>query len=273
MNVPIGILYILLSVLFCALLFLPSDRMTERRRKILFTALGGAALLPVLVKGVFCFSPVLEAKILPVAWWGLVQRDFWLPFSILFFALASHLLSRSKRRAIFVFLGLLLVIMTQRVYWRLTPPPSYQYKGTVDAKGVCRQTSHYTCTAAASVTLLHGHGIRSTEGEMASLSGIIPGGGASHHQAAYGLARKLRKEGRTEEVRILKPGVNGLDQIPVPFLAGIKWGFLVDHMVCVLRVDVNFVEMGDPVQGWVAMDRADFEADWKGLAIVIAHPD
>ena len=48
----------------------------------------------------FSIFPLLEARIMPIDVYAAIQRDFWLPIAVPFFALASHLVPSRYRRAI-----------------------------------------------------------------------------------------------------------------------------------------------------------------------------
>ena len=96
-----------------------------------------------------------------------IFKDFWLPFAVLFFALASHLVPSRYRRAILIIVVMLVLVVAQQASWHLSKPDIYNFEGTI-VDGVCRQTSYETCGVASMVTLLNSKGISTTEGEMAS---------------------------------------------------------------------------------------------------------
>jgi ABC-type bacteriocin/lantibiotic exporter with double-glycine peptidase domain len=188
---------------------------------------------------------------------------------VLFFALASRLVERRRRLLVVAAAGFMALVTVQQVFWRLSRPVAYDFAGRIDEDGVCLQSSGYTCAAASMATLLRVHGIEAAEGEMAELSGTIPGRGASYFQAAGGLRKKLRRMGRSERPILRVPGRRGLEAIPCPFLAGVGHGFLFDHMVCVLGVGPGSVRIGDPLRGARTMDRREFEDRWQGIAVVL----
>jgi multisubunit Na+/H+ antiporter MnhB subunit len=158
------------------------------------------ALIPILVKMIFSMFPLLEAHIMPIDIYTTIQREFWLPFTVLFFAVASHLVSPRNRRGILLIVGILVVVVAQQTFWHLGKPEIYKYKGKI-VDGVCHQTSFETCGAASMVTLLKALGIQSMEGEMAQLSMTAPARGITPYQAAYGLKQKLARLGAGNKLR------------------------------------------------------------------------
>ena len=253
-----------LALAGAAVAFLP---FSNGHRKKLF--IGAAlALIPIMVKMLFSFFPLLEARIMPVKFYPLIQMEFWLPFPVLFFAFASHLVPPRNRRAVLIVVCVMVAVVVQQTFWRLSKPDIYAYKGKM-VDGVCHQTSPETCGAASMVTLLNTMGIRATEGEMARLSMTAPRKGLTPHQAAYGLKRKLRQLGRPEQVAVSVPELNDLYDLPGPFLAGIRFSSLENHMICVLETARDALVVGDPLSfGRKNWSWEDFEKKWSGVVIV-----
>ena len=262
--------FIILTVLSCAMAaiaFLPfSKNESDCRKKILIGA--ALSLIPIIVKGTFSIFPLLEARIMPIEIYAAVQRDFWLPFAVLFFAFASHLVPSRYRRSILIIVVMLVLVVAQQSSWHLGKPDMYDYKGTI-VDGVCRQTSYETCGAASMVTLLNSKGITTTEGEMARLSMTAPRIGLSPQGAAYGLKRKLLQLGRSEHVAIKVPNLKDLHELPKPFLAGIKFSTWTNHMVCVLETKQEYLVVGDPISvGQKKWSWKNFRKMWSGVVIV-----
>ena len=224
--------------------------------------------MPVLAKAAFSFFPQLEARLMPIDYYTVIQREFWLPFAVLFFAFASHLVPSRYRRSILLIVVILVLIVAQQSSWRLGSPDIYNYKGKI-VNGVCRQTSYETCGAASMVTLLNSKGISTTEGEMARLSMTAPRLGLSPHGAAYGLKRKIRQSGGSEDVVIEVPELKNLHNLPKPFLAGIKFSAWTNHMVCVLETTKEYLVVGDPISiGPRKWSWKNFSTIWSGVVIV-----
>lgn len=154
---------------------------------------------------------------------------------------------------------------------------------TLDANGVCLQTTRYTCGPAAAVTALRRLGLPAGEGELAILShaspitGTLPGSLCKALQNRYagdGLQCRYRPFGSISELR--DSGIT---------LAVVKDAFLLDHCVAVLDISDETVTVADPSLGIRSMSRAQFEAVWRFCGIVlkrapilvrnasIGHPD
>jgi hypothetical protein len=262
--------FIILTLLACtmaAIAFLPFSTNNSDCRKKLFIG-ATLSLIPIIAKLIFSIFPLLEARIMPIDIYAAIQKDFWLPFAVLFFAIASHLVTSRYRRVILVMVFMLVLVVARQSSWHLSVPDIYDYKGTI-VDGVCRQTSYETCGAASMVTLLNSKGIPTTEGEMAKLSMTAPGIGLSPQLAAYGLRRKLRQLGRSEHIAIKVPELKDLHKLPKPFLAGIKLSSWTNHMVCVLETTQESLIVGDPISvGRKKWSWENFMKMWSGIVIV-----
>jgi predicted double-glycine peptidase len=257
----------LFAFIMAAVAFLPlsKSKFCCRKRLIIGAAL---SLIPIIAKVTFSIFPLLEARVMPIELYAVIQKEFWLPFAVLFFALASHLVPSHHRKCLLIIIGMLVLVVAQQSSWHLSKPEIYNYKGTI-VDGVCRQTSYETCGAASMVTLLNAIGIPTTEGEMAKLSMTAPKLGLTPHQAAYGLKRKLRQVGRLEYVAIKVPELKDLHNLPKPFLAGIRFSLQTNHMVCVLKTSKNALVIGDPISsGRKTWSWKQFENAWSGIVIV-----
>jgi predicted double-glycine peptidase len=250
-----------------AIAFVPFSKEKSDSRTKLF--IGAAlSLIPILAKMTFSILPMLEARLMPVDFYTVIQREFWLPFTVLFFALASHLVPSKSRKGVLAIVIILVLVVAQQTYWRLQEPDIYDYKGKV-TDGVCQQTSFDTCGAASMVTLLNKMGVQSSEGEMARLAMAAPGKGISPHQAAYALRRKLEQVGRSEIAVLLVPDLKDLHDLPKPFLAGIKFSFRTNHMVCVMETTQDNLVVGDPISiGPKKWSWENFSKIWSGIVIV-----
>jgi hypothetical protein len=225
-------------------------------------------LVPIMVKMLFSFFPLLEARIMPVKIYPVIQREFWFPFAVLFFAFASHLVQPRNRRAVLTIVGVLVAVVIQQTSWHLSKPDIYDYKGPM-ADGVYHQTSPETCGAASAVTMLNTMGIQATEGEMARLSMTAPRKGLTPHQAAYALNVKLGQLGRPEQIAVRAPRLKDLYDLPGPFLAGIRFSSLENHMICVLETTREALVVGDPISfGRKNWSWEYFEKKWSGIIIV-----
>jgi len=263
-------LFTALACTMAAVAFLPFPKDKPDGRTKLF--IGAAlSLIPIIVKMTFSIFPLLEARLMPVYFYTVIQREFWLPFAILFFALASHLVPSRSRRGILAIVIILVLVVAQQTYWHLQKPDIYDYKGKI-TDGVCQQTSFDTCGAASMVTLLNKMGVQTSEGEMARLAMAAPGKGISPHQAAYALRRKLEQVGRSEIAVLLVPDLKNVHDLPKPFLAGIKFSFRTNHMICVMETTQDNLVVGDPISvGPKKWSWDNFRMMWSGIVIVLQN--
>ena len=263
--------FIILIVITCitaAVAFwpLPKDKSGWRRKLLIGAAL---SLVPVIAKMTFAVFPLLEACIMPVEIYTVIQREYWLPFAVLFFAFAGHLVPLRSRKGVRAIVILLALVTVQQSFWRLQKQEIYHYRGKI-IKGVCQQTSYDTCGPASMVTLLNKIGIQTSEGEMARLAAAAPGKGISPHQAAYALSMRLTQARRPETAALVVPELKDLHDLPKPFLAGIKFSFRTNHMVCVLDTTRDSLIVGDPISvGSQKWSWDDFEKLWSGIAIIL----
>jgi predicted double-glycine peptidase len=243
------------------------DQVASQRSKLLlcFGLLSGFVAL--ITMATISRFPMIPVRVMPIGAWAIIEREYWLPFAVLFFACASHLISRPNRRAMKALAAVLVVFVALMTGWRLLPMPMKDF-GRKMQDGVCLQSSGYTCGAASLVTMLDRMRIEATEGEMAMLTGTIPGRGVTDFQATYGLQKKLQSIGRSETVEVIECADRDPSRVQPPFLAGIKYSFWFDHMVCVLEMHDDLVVMGDPLQGKRMMPLETFRDQWRGFAIV-----
>jgi ABC-type bacteriocin/lantibiotic exporter with double-glycine peptidase domain len=89
------------------------------------------------------------------------------------------------------------------------------------------------------------------------------------HLAAYGLKSKLAQLGRREQVDVRVPELKELYDLPGPFLAGIRFSSLENHMVCVLETNRDALIVGDPISfGRKNWSWEHFKKKWSGVVIV-----
>ena len=262
------LIFTFLAYLLAAVAFLPFPKSKSccRKRLIIGAVL---SLVPIIAKVSFSIFPLFEARLMPVEIYPAIQNEFWLPFAVLFFAFASHFVPYKSRKGVLFIVIIIVLVVVQQTFWRLQNPAIYNYKGKI-TDGVCQQTSFDTCGAASMVTLLNKIGVQTSEGEMARLAMTVPGKGLSPHQAAYGLRKKLRQLGRTENAVLIVPELEDLLQLPKPFLAGIRFSFWTNHMICVLETNQEYLVVGDPISiGPKNWSWKNFNKRWSGIAIVL----
>lgn len=270
-----------LSVIFATVAFFPLSENAKSKppestsspwwskHRIILLFVSVLSLSFILIKMVFSVFPVLEAKMMPVEVYPVIQREFWLPFTILFFASMTHLVPRRNRRGMVIAVILFIGVVFQQTMWRLGKPKIYAYHCAM-TDGVCKQSSFDTCGPASLVTLLTAIGIEAEEGEMARLCMAAPKKGITPHQAAYGLTEKFKQEGRHERVKILAPDIRDLHKFAKPMIAGIKFGKWTNHMVCIFTTDKDGLTVGDPISiGRKHWSWEYFNKAWSGIVLVV----
>jgi hypothetical protein len=164
----------------------------------------------------------------------------------------------------------------------VSPPPS-QDRWT--RNGVCMQTSHVSCSAAAAASLLRAHDIDAGEGEMIDL--CLTGKTGTPSVGLYrGL--KLKTAGTPFRVEVIHSDVDRLlaeDRWPVLLLvklergAGVDpryehdWGWTpgVGHAVVIFgRVGEDRLDVGDPSVGREQWLVRDLRVLWHGRGLRLA---
>lgn len=133
--------------------------------------------------------------------------------------------------------------------------------------GVCLQQTAYTCGPAAAVTGLRLLGIQASESELSVLAGTSPQGGTSELALSIALSRRFAADGLKTEYREFKD----LEALRVAgtVLVDVKFGFLVDHWICVREVSGTHVVAGDPLVGWQTLTHDEFLAKWRHTGLVL----
>lgn len=137
----------------------------------------------------------------------------------------------------------------------------------VDHRGICLQQTDYTCGPAAAVTALHQLGLHGEEGQIAILAHTCASAGTAPDSLMLALDTLYGRQGLRCEFRHFRSAAEMKTVCPV--IAQIKYGFLVDHLVCVLAVTDKFVVVGDPLHGKAYMTHSEFEQKWRYLGIIL----
>lgn len=236
-------------------------------RKVFLNCVLGVSFLCLMAKAVFVFVPSLSFVFDGSDAFIYLERDFAIPFGILFFAVASRQVpEEGNQRALKLMTVLLLVLMPGQNYWVFTTPPSYSRSDGVWIDGVCMQSTSFTCGAASAATVLRAHGVPdAVEHECAYYSHTLPFRGVTD----LGAARALRQKAPGRKVEIRPTKISELKDRPLPCMAPIKYSFWFDHMVVVLAVDEKGIWIGDPLKGRVQMTEAELEKRWLGRTITL----
>ena len=259
--------YFALNIAFLSVATLLGMRLGRAPQRIWLPAAIVSAFLA-LGRAYLAHRPEIEVAIF--AWRDYPYFGSWhLYFVSAVFVIAARQLPRlSDRKAVLALTGVVafyLLTTSAVADFALGPRPS----GVVGSDGVCKQTTGFSCEAAAAVSLLHLYGIDVTEDEMARLS-LITFVGAGVPGLYRGLRIAVEPKGYRVSVRRLS--WNGLASVRFPFLAQVSSRFPIDHMVCVLAVTPERLLVIDPSLGkhWLARD--SFLERWRGVIVVVEPP-
>lgn len=190
-----------------------------------------------------------------------------IPAALLFAMAARQIPKAGDRRALRLLPLVCAIFFVNAGLWMVRPPVP-EMRSSHYADGVCRQSTDYTCVAASLVTVLQKYGIETSEGEMARLSYTGVGQGTTDTRAVLALQRKLA--GQPLDARYEPMDYARLQQVGLPCLVPLKWGYFVSHMVAVLEVGDDAVVLGDPLTGARRVSRREFEREWlrRGIHLV-----
>ena len=129
------------------------------------------------------------------------------------------------------------------------------------SKGLCFQTTGYTCGPAAAVTALRRLGFPAEEGEL----GLLACSSQQTGTDPADLARAIRERFGATGARAEQAPLETLDDLRNAELAltVIKWDESVDHWVTVLDMTDYEVRYADPVRGVRIEKRAKFQEIWE----------
>jgi len=139
----------------------------------------------------------------------------------------------------------------------------------IDSRGICYQSTDFTCAPAAAVTVLRRLGLTAYEGELAVLSHSSPMSGTLPNCLKTALENRYGSEGLKCQYRRF----NSLDQLKEAgfTLAVVKDSFLTDHCVAVLKVSDSGVVLADPVTGTRMLSCRQFESIWRFTGLVLSR--
>ena len=231
-------------------------------------------LLPLLVIGMIGAArrvPRLEF-IPPISWLvaGRIEfAAFGLSVALLGGILCPRVLDRRLRGLIQLFGAAVLV--SYSVYAFVMPAliaPRLEWLETgMDANGICRQGTTFTCGPAAAVTALRALGFAAEEGELARLARTTPMMGTQGDL----LAHAIRQRHHTAKLDCAYRYFDSLEALKgggrtVVLMTS---GLLSDHYVAILAVNADRVVLGDPLRGRREMSHAAFRAAWRRTGLVL----
>lgn len=178
----------------------------------------------------------------------------------------SRLRQRGQRRTV----AILMVVFA--LYFSVVPflMPAFEYsrladlETILDADGVCIQSTPYNCGPAAAVTVLRSIGIPAKEGALALRSHTTRFTGAPMDS----LCDAVRDEYGVPSRIVYSRDVREL-QDKTPFVAIVKFSFMIDHYVAVLSVTDTEITIGDPLAGLRTCTPEEFDEKWRPCAIVL----
>lgn len=183
------------------------------------------------------------------------------------FAVASRKASQpGERRAIALLLVVCFLYFGRNGSWMIRPAVP-DLGETQISRGICRQSTDYTCVAASMVTMLGAWGIETTETQAARLSYTAVNGGTTDTRAVAAIEKLLA--GVPINVCYDRMSYPRLQEIPKPCLASIKWSYFASHMVPILDADDKIVVTGDPLKGRQELPLAEFLDVWHGTCIYL----
>jgi hypothetical protein len=251
-------------------------RRWPRRRTIPLLA---SVIVFMLVFARVLLDSVVMLRLLPFSN-AIVVANWQLPAAGLVIGVAWHLLPRPVWRRC-----LLIVPLAALGIWRFygplmgSPPAGIENRWS---EGVCIQSSHSTCGAAAAATLLRVAGIDASESEMADLC-LTRTHGTTFHGLYRGLS--LKTAGTHWRVEIVRSSLDALRTSDRPILlnvglprdtAGIDpryerdWGWTpgTSHSVVLFRfLPDDKMEVGDPAVGREQWFTESLHALWHGQAL------
>ncbi len=136
-----------------------------------------------------------------------------------------------------------------------------------DNYGVCLQSTGYTCGPAAAVSALREFDIAAEEGVLAVFSYSTSSAGTPPELLCRAMMKLYKKDGIECEFRAFDRAADLKEVLPV--LAVVKFGFLVDHYVTVLRVTDDYITVADPAQGMRVLSVEEFESNWRRQGITV----
>lgn len=213
---------------------------------------------------------VLRAELLPPFKWIMSGRT---EFAVMAFACTMLLttpMSRLRLRGQRLSVAVLMIVFT--IYFSVLPflMPAFEYSRLadvdtmLDGDGVCIQSTQFNCGPAAAVTVLRRMDVPAEEGRLALRAHTTRFTGTPMDL----LVKAIRNDYGVPCRIVYCRHVSEL-QDKTPFIAIVKFSFLVDHYVAVLSVTETEVTIGDPLAGLRTCTLKEFENKWRGCAIVI----
>lgn len=241
----------------------------RRNPRWTWRALSFAAFL-IFARLVMFRIPVVEYSLFPWDWYASV-RPWWGFAAALFFCGAAIFLVRRMfiRILVEVGLGFVLLVAGNLLVASFRFDHSDKMENFPDGNGLLLQSTDYTCGAAGAAMLLHLFGVKASEGEMAQLCGTTAVTGTDEFCVRRGLRKKLRDQGR--DVVIEELDYDELLRTPMPYMAVVSFGYLLDHWVLVTSFDEGRFVVKDPLGGEKTFTEKEFLGRWKRVIVRVVE--
>ncbi len=257
-------IYFPVNLMFFALCFAAGRFMAARgpraAKVCAFTGLSILALQLVLY-----FNTDIEYRLLGFndysyfRWWGVAGA---------FLIIGSGYDEIKKRNPRLPFLYVLLAFLVYVFLWRLTifnTDNDFDQAGFF--RGMCLQSTGYTCAPASCATLLSRFGVKTSEKEMSKLC-LTQVRGTEYIDIVRGLNLKLDPD--KYEVRLTRESWDSLVSIPKPFLTNI---YILDdilHCVTMFEVGTSEVYFADSLEGkFRRLKKEKFLKTWDRFVISV----
>jgi hypothetical protein len=214
-----------------------------------------------------------DLGMIPPVSWMLAGRAKFAVIGVIASVALTTPLSKLPRKRDRIFVGTLAVciVLFVSVWPFLAPAFNRSYlaglQTQMDDRGICRQSTPYTCGPAAAVTALRKLGFPADEGRIAILAHTTSATGTPPDVLAQVLKEEYGKAGLSCECRAFTD-VSELKQCGYT-LAVIKFNLLLDHFVTVLEVRDDAIVVGDPLSGVETISPAEFAANWRYVGVVL----
>jgi hypothetical protein len=168
----------------------------------------------------------------------LEQAAYAIPGAAFFGLAGARLADLRQRRSVELMAWVLIVVATGHFGLAVG---AREHAGLVDVPfpgPVCRQSTGWSCGAAASATLFKAKGVTTTEREMAELCLTYRARGTTLPRFVRGLALKAERDGLPWMVRA-ETGLKAadMDRFPLPAVVAVRWSMVADHAVCLFGRD------------------------------------
>lgn len=212
---------------------------------------------------------VLELEPIPPFAWVMAGRTEFALIALVFTLMLTTLLSRlpNRRQRVLLVILMTAVVAQSSVVPFLAPAFNYRYleslPTTIDPQGICIQSNDYTCGPAAAVTALRRLGVEAQEGQLAIGAKTTRFTGTPNDLLCLVIRKQHGVSCRSAYLRNVDD-LKGKE----PFIAVVKYAFLIDHYVTVLEVKDSTVVIGDPLVGRMEMTHGEFAAKWRYCGIL-----